>query len=87
MYENRKGLYEQARTSSPKLKNETDAAFGRYLRKRGCDRKRVCRQRGWQFPPLDKARAEWLTRFPDTVWDQPNITSWQGERRRDEVVV
>jgi hypothetical protein len=86
-FEKREGLFKQARTASPGLKNETDAAFGRYLRKRGCVRKRVCRQRGWQLPPLDKARAEWLTRFPDTAWDQPKVASWQGERRRNEDVV
>jgi hypothetical protein len=79
-FENCKGLYEQARTSSPELKRRTDAAFGRYLRKRKCVRERVCRKRGWQFPRLDEAREEWLTRFPGTVWDQPNVTSWQGER-------
>jgi Family of unknown function (DUF5906)/RepB DNA-primase from phage plasmid len=78
--ENRKGLYEQARTSSPELKKKTDAAFGRYLGRRKCVRERISRQRGWQFPTLDLARAEWRTRFPDTVWDQPNVTSWEGER-------
>jgi hypothetical protein len=86
-FENRRGLYEQARTSSPELKRRTDAAFGRYLRKRGCVSERVCRKRGWQLPPLDQARAEWLTRFPDTVWDQPNVTSWEGERDDDDEVV
>jgi len=77
--EKRKGLLEQGRTSSPRLKTETDAAFGRYLRKRGCISKRVCRQRGWQFPTLEQARAEWTKRFPFTAWD-PEIKVWQGER-------
>ena len=83
-FEKRKGLYEQARTSSPELKKKTDAAFGRYLRKRGCVRERVCRQRGWKLPPLDQCRIEWKKRFPDTVWDEPNVTSWQGERDDDD---
>jgi hypothetical protein len=87
LYEKREGLLKQARTSSPKLKNETDAAFGRYLRERGCTRKWVSRQRGWQFPPLDQARAEWLARFPATVWDQATATSWEGERDHDDDVV
>ena len=82
-FEKRKGLYEQARTSSPELKRKTDAAFGRYLRKCGCTRKRVLRRKGWQLPPLAQCRAEWLTRFPGTVWDQPEITSWPGERDDD----
>jgi hypothetical protein len=83
-FEKRVGLYGQARTSSPGLKKETDAAFGRYLKKRGCVRERVCRQRGWQVPPLDQCRAEWMLRFPDAVWDKPDITSWKGERDDDE---
>ena len=83
-FEKRKGLFEQARTSSPGLKKETDAAFGRYLVKRDAKRKRVCRQRGWQVPPLDQCRAQWLTHFPDTVWDEPKVTSWQGERDDDD---
>jgi hypothetical protein len=82
-FEKRKGLYEQARTSSPELKKQTDAAFGRYLRKRGCTSKRVCRQRGRQFPTLDQCRKEWLSRFPDTLWHEP-ATSWQGERDKDD---
>jgi hypothetical protein len=82
-FEKRKGLFEQARTSSPGLKRQTDAAFGRYLRDRKCVRKRVCRKKGWQIQPLDKCRAKWKERFPDTVWDQPDITVWQGERDDD----
>ena len=84
--EKRKGLYEQARTSSPGLKSVTDAAFGRYLGRngRGCVSKRVCRQRGWQFPTLDQCRKEWLERFPDTVWEEPEAITWQGERDDDE---
>jgi hypothetical protein len=82
--EKRKGMFEQARTSSPGLKRETDAAFGRYLRKRGCTRDRVCRQRGWQIPALEQCRAEWKKPFPDTAWDQADVTSWQGERDEDD---
>jgi hypothetical protein len=82
-FEKRKGLYEQARTSSPGLKKETDAAFGRYLRKRGCVSKWVCRKRGWQFPKLDQCRTEWKKRFLGTVWNRPDVTAWQGERDGD----
>jgi hypothetical protein len=86
-FEQRKGLYEQARTASPDLKKVTDAAFGRYLVKRKCVSKRVCRQRGWHFPLLAQCRAEWLERFPETEWNQPDITEWQGERDCDDAVV
>jgi hypothetical protein len=65
------------------LKRATDAAFGRYLVKRGGKSKRVRRQRGWQIPTLDQCRAEWNKRFPGTAWDQPDVTSWQGERDDD----
>lgn len=68
------------------MKRKTDAGFGRYLRKSGCTRERVCRKRGWQFPPLDEARVEWKKRFSDTVWDQ-NLASWDGERDDDDEVV
>jgi hypothetical protein len=47
----------------------TDAAFGRYLKKQGCTRAWVHRQRGWKFPPLADCRERWNKRFPDTVWD------------------
>jgi hypothetical protein len=83
-FEKRKGLYEQARISSPDLKKATDAAFGRYLKKRGCVSARVCRQRGWQVPTLDQCRIEWRKRFPDTTWDRPDVTAWQGERDDDD---
>lgn len=83
-FEKRKGLYERARTSSPELKKATEAAIGRYLRKRGCVRKWVLRQRGWQFPPLDQCRAEWLKRFPLTLWQDPEAKTWQGERDQDD---
>ena len=55
------GLYDQAKRISPKLKNETEAAFGRYLKKRDCIDIWVYRDRshrGWQLPPLDKCRAD-----------------------------
>jgi hypothetical protein len=76
------GLYDQARRISPQLKCETEAAFGRYLKKRGCidiwiyrDRTR----RGWQLPPLDKCRADWLERFPQTKWRDPGMKEWTAD--------
>jgi len=74
----RDGLYDQARRSSPKLKNVTEAALGRYLsdKKRGCKRCWMNRQRGWKFPPLAECREKWKEKFPDTVWDDQDIIDW-----------
>jgi hypothetical protein len=84
-FEKRKGLYEQARTSSPGLKSKADAAFGRYLTEQGCEGGQwVCRRRGWVFPPLDELRAKWLKRFPLTVWRDPKASAWRGERDDDD---
>jgi len=73
----RDGLFDQARRSSPKLKNATDAALGRYLTDRGCKRCWVHGERGWEFPPLAKCRKDWKERFPHTVWDDQKITDWK----------
>jgi hypothetical protein len=35
-------------------------------------------------PPLERCRAEWLKRFPDTVWNEPEARSWQGDRDQDD---
>src|SRR5262249_54598510 len=77
------GLYDQARRISPKLKYETEAAFGRYLKKRGCTDIWIVQggrsRRGWQLPPLGKCRADWLERFPQTKWRDPGVTSWRED--------
>jgi Family of unknown function (DUF5906)/RepB DNA-primase N-terminal domain len=75
------GLYDQARRSSPKLRGETDAAFGRYLsdEQRGAESAWVHRHRGWKFPPLAQCRARWLERFPETKWRDPEMKEWKGE--------
>jgi hypothetical protein len=77
------GLYDQARRISPKLKNETEAAFGRYLKKHGCTDIWISRggrsRRGWQLPPLGKCRADWLERFPQTTWRDPGVKGWRED--------
>ena len=72
----RPGLYDQARRISPKLKGVEDAAFGRYLRKRGCAPAWVKRRRGWRFPALAVCRDKWVERFPHTVWPEPSPADW-----------
>jgi Family of unknown function (DUF5906)/RepB DNA-primase from phage plasmid len=74
------GLYDQARASSPKLKGVTDHTIANFLKERGCTHERwVLRRRGWTFPPLAKARAEWMSRFPVTEWRDPELNDWQHE--------
>lgn len=77
--EKRKGLYDAARISSPRLRHKSDAAFGRYLSKRKCTPWRPQRRRGWAFPPLSECRADWLKRFPGTVWRDQTLTEWLEE--------
>jgi len=72
----RDGLYDRARTVSPKLKGITDAAIGRYMRDHRCKRVWVQRHRGWEFPPLAECRKRWKERFPETVWYDENTTEW-----------
>jgi len=76
------GLYDQAKRISPKLKNETEAAFGRYLKKRDCIDTWIYRdrsRRGWQLPALEKCRADWLVRFPQTKWRDPGMKGWTAD--------
>jgi hypothetical protein len=72
----RDGLLDQARAMSPKLKNESDAAIGRYLTKQRCVRHKVRRKRGWKFPPLAECRERWKKKFPHTVWNE-EVTEWE----------
>jgi hypothetical protein len=87
----RPGLLSLARESSPKLKAISEAAFGRFLIDRGCSRIRFRigkpsehdalnrRQvRGWRFPTLAEARADWEARFPETDWGVAP-TAWKRE--------
>ena len=76
----RKGLFDQAREISPRLKGSSDQALGRYLSKHKCDNTgRVLRKRGWTFPPLDEARADWLAHYPGWKWRDPDLREWQNE--------
>jgi Family of unknown function (DUF5906)/RepB DNA-primase from phage plasmid len=72
----RDGLYDQARSISPKLKGYTDAALGRYLKQQGCRNAWVRRHRGWHFPPLAECRKRWIERFPISVWHDSETKDW-----------
>jgi len=71
-------LFKQARESSPQLKYKSDQVLARELVKRGCTNTRISgNARGWQFPPLLKARAAWEVQFPGHQWRDPTLTEWQ----------
>ena len=75
-----KGLYDQARETSPKLKGYSDHLLGNVLTKHGCSNKqKVLRRRGWQFPPLADARAAWVLTYPGWKWRDPDIPEWYKE--------
>ena len=78
------GLLSQARESSPKLKNETEHALGRFLRDQGCVAEKNAKtegersQRGWKFPPLVEAREAWARKFPGWPWFDAEIGAWSA---------
>jgi hypothetical protein len=78
----RKGLYDQARRISPRLKGVSDTALGLYLREPECGctnawpRGGGRGRRGWKFPPLKQCRERWKARFLATVWFDQDTTEW-----------
>jgi hypothetical protein len=68
-------LFEQARTTVPRLRFASEHELGRYLSKQGC-RDFKTGGRGWEFPPLKEARADWASKLP-TEWDDPD-RDWAG---------
>jgi hypothetical protein len=68
-------LFKHARESVPRLKYESEHMLGRALRERGC-RAFNYPARGWEFPPLEEARAKWNGKMPDHDWDDQR-TDWQ----------
>ena len=80
------GLYDQARTISPHLRQHTsDHALGHFLSQRGCISKKVLRRRGRSFPDLLEARAAWAERFPGWKWRDPTITAWGSRDESDPI--
>ena len=76
----RKGLYDQARDISPRLRSFSDHLLAAALSKNGCSNaKKVMRRRGWQFPDLSAARAAWEKRYRGWQWRDPDIPGWQKE--------
>ncbi len=76
----RKGLYDQAREMSPRLKGYSDHMLGRVLTEHGCSNEhKVMRRRGWHFPSLKAARTAWEIRFPGWKWRLPELNDWHRE--------
>jgi hypothetical protein len=77
-----KGLYDQAREISPRLRNQADHALGHFLVKMGCVPDKHCGpnrlRRGWKFPDLESARSQWEERFPGWKWRNPNLLEWEA---------
>jgi hypothetical protein len=83
-YVRQRGLFDQARTVEPRLKYHTsDHLLGGYLRAKGCISGKVLQRRGWKFPPLDQCRKEWVARFPEWTWRDPDIETWCAEEEPD----
>jgi hypothetical protein len=78
-----KGLYDQARETSPRLRNHSDHSLGRFLSSVGCVTDKHCgpsrTKRGWKLPPLMDARAQWETRFPGWQWSDKNLSDWEAK--------
>jgi hypothetical protein len=68
-------LFKHARETIPRLKFESNNAIGYSLRKRGCVPFNYG-GRGWEFPPLQEARAAWEERVPAQGWDEDH-DDWQ----------
>jgi hypothetical protein len=75
----RRGLYDQARSIEPRLRNCSDHLLGHYLSERGCVAAKVLRRRGWHFPPLDECRRKWEERFPGWPWRDRGVAAWEPE--------
>jgi hypothetical protein len=72
-------LFDEARKTVPALYRQSDIWLGKMLRKHGCSPCRIGsdNSRGWEFPPLQEARAAWDKRLPGTVWAAPN--TWEAD--------
>jgi hypothetical protein len=77
--EKKRGLYDQARTTEPRLKGRSDHALGHYLSDQGCTSERVLRKRGWAFPELSVCREGWQRRYPGWNWEDWTLTEWSAK--------
>lgn len=70
-------LLTDIRTFSPKLAMLNEQSMAVMLKRYGCEKgKKQAARNAWNLPPLGQARAEWVKRYPGTVWDDPAQTEW-----------
>ncbi|WP_084673913.1 bifunctional DNA primase/polymerase [Methylobacterium sp. WSM2598] len=82
--ERRRGLFDQARDISPKLKLVSDHQLGRFLRSKGCTNTlKVMRRQGWTFPPLAQLRTQWEAAYAGWQWGTA-VTEWQSGAATDD---
>jgi hypothetical protein len=78
------GLLGHARRTVPALAQETVHRLTRNLKARGCLNFSDGNQRGWKFPPLVTARADWQRKFGANVdWDTPSMLDWGSESKTE----
>jgi hypothetical protein len=72
-------LYDQARASSPRLRNTNYNEIAAFLRKQGGVSRKVLGRRGWYLPPLQDCRRKWMEKYPAWEWQDKSITDWEPE--------
>jgi hypothetical protein len=72
-------LYDQARASSPRLRNANYNEIAAFLRKQGCVNQKVLGRRGWYLPLLQDCRRKWMEKYPAWEWQDKSITDWEPE--------
>lgn len=73
-------MIEHAKRSSPKLSSFlTPQMFSKFLTTMGAEKLKRGNLRGYTFPDLLEARANWEATYPGTFWEEPDLTSWQAE--------
>lgn len=80
------GLYPHARSSVPRLRNESNGKLGRALRSWGCEGWTNGRQRGWKMPTLMELRKAITEKFGEIKWHHPEMTEWDGDNDGEEDV-
>jgi hypothetical protein len=71
------GLYGLMKQSSPRLRQRSDTALGRFLREWGFENHKDDGWRGWRFPALLDLRERWTKKFGSWAFD--HATEWSHE--------
>jgi hypothetical protein len=60
---NNDGLLDLLRRSHPGLQRTSARQLASFLREKGCEARQDTNRRGWKFPPLAQARADWENQY------------------------